>query len=525
MAATMCSGLVNLNKLFIRKRSSMKALLIKSSSAYDLKTANHQNDVWKKRQDVVKDEVDIQGKQKTNTAISNKIQQPCREKEISKEMHGNEMSYREMIKNRIMTAEERYAISHSELRKVDKKLLRNVDRVFENNSYVILKGRNEMGCQWLSKKGRFTGLLKVGNLPHYRVFTRLRQMKNVNLQLEILDSSLKQEVGDHILYFMVFNEVHKTLKKNYPQLLVDIHGSSVTNLGLKGADLDITLLTDQTNMCYKLATQLRNVRSLHVELYLPHARMPILKVLHLASNISCDISIHETFRQENNDPTANSEMLYSMSLLDDRFCSLVRIIKFWASSNDLCREGLNPLPHGTTWTLLTLFYLQQRKTLPAAKHLYHKWYLDEPVSPTPDNINSFPGRDKIRKLPDISKELVVNDSSLVELLKGFCDYYINFKFHEQWISVYDGRCYWRVPGSEHNSSAMVIPLELKHCCHQNVAKNVKPLVIQKMKRELLKLREALNSNDLMLAMDSPKQQNKRKRDWKQEKVALQKWIV
>ncbi|XP_033729361.1 poly(A) RNA polymerase, mitochondrial-like [Pecten maximus] len=526
MAATMCSGLRTCIKLFSRKNSFIQTLLCVNSSTHGFKTVKLHNDKRMKEQD--QNEAD---NQQNLTTKSNKLGQRDETQFQRQQTWRRSLSYKKsywsMIESSRKTANRYNAISETELQKVDDEIRKHLLVTYINKQSVILQSKNKEGQHWLNKQKRFTGFLNVGRSP-FRIHDHLKDVESVDEQLLHLDTILKQGNHHQIVYFMVYNEIVEKLRKTLPDIPIGIHGSSVTKLGCKGGDLDIVVSSDQKTF-QKIRQKLRKVVSLDLLSSIPYASVPIIKVRHIPSNIICDISVTRILKQSRNNPVINSEILYTMSTLDERFCSLVRIIKCWAAYQGLCREGPNPLPHGITWTMLTLFYLQQKKMLPAAKHLYEPWYLRKQSRDTTEDcstgILSCPDKEKIRKFPDLAKELVVNDESLVDLLKGFCDYYSEFSFSNNWISVYDGKHYLRSSDFSRSHSAMVIPLEFEECSNKNVSKNVNSLVIKRMRTELRKLCEAIDRNEFVSVFETPttptRPRNIRKHNLKAKNAALQ----
>ncbi|XP_021354613.1 poly(A) RNA polymerase cid11-like isoform X2 [Mizuhopecten yessoensis] len=415
-------------------------------------------------------------------------------------------SFWKMIERRLVEAKTHYVITKTNLQKLDAGTLKSLEGIHITKQTVIVRSLNEEGHRWLAQQKRFTGNLDFATGPQ-NVVAYLKQFRDVSVNNQLLQFNyiLRQNKSHQIAYFMVYNEIQDVLMKSLPKLSVGIHGSAVTNLGCKGSDLDIVInvSTNKRKMFDQVKTKLEEAESLNIGFCAPHARVPIINVQHCPTKISCDISI-ESFAQSNSNPMVNAEVLYTMSVLDDRFCSLVRIIKYWASCRGLCKAGANPSPHGITWTLLTLFYFQQKGILPAARRLYcyqtagaQKTRTRAVLSSENNALCQPLDTPTMRSIDDISKDLKKNDELLVDLLKGFCDYYLAFDFSKRKISIYDGVYYQRtLRHLRVSDGAMEIPLEYKECYNTNVSKNVTSGVINVMKKELTNLHKALNNNNL-----------------------------
>ncbi|XP_069120461.1 poly(A) RNA polymerase, mitochondrial-like isoform X2 [Argopecten irradians] len=524
MAATMCGGRVySCSNFLFRKTPFLQTFLYKSSvklqsdkvieeqnqNKAEIKETSHQNVITE-----------------SGTLGQTEIPQFQRQQTLRKSLI-HKSSYWSMVENNTINADRCNAISRTELQKVDKDIKDNLLVNFINTQSVILKSRNKQGQSWLDSQNKFTGYLTVGRSP-FRINGILKEKETVNEQLMHLDAFLRQTYHHQLVYFMVYNEILKVVREAVSNDPAAIHGSSVTKLGCRGGDLDIVLSTDKENF-NQIRNKLKHAASLKLESFFPWAKVPIIKVQHIPSNVICDISVGRVLKESKNNPVINCEMLYTMGALDERFCSLVRILKTWAAYRGLCKEGANALPHSVTWTMLTLFYLQQRQMLPAAKCLYEPLYLRQQSMDKLDDsscdILCRPDVRRIKHLPDLAGEVVVNDDSLADLLKDLCGFYYDFNFKKNWISVYDGSSYPRITDLNSSRHAMVIPAEFPEFVNENVSKNVNTLVVKRMKSELRILYKAIDSNDLASVFETrpppiqPRQ--KRKHSRKKENSVLQ----
>lgn len=151
---------------------------------------------------------------------------------------------------------------------------------------------------------------------------------------------------------------------------LDVFGSSATGLHLPGADVDLVLsLGKDTNreingeIVKRLATQLRSAEcsagfaafaSVNA---IPGARVPIVTVASNEFGLTADISVNNKL------PLANTQLLRTYMLIDDRVRRLCYVVKRWAKQRRLS-EAFDHTPSSYAWVLLVIFYGQQQGLLP-----------------------------------------------------------------------------------------------------------------------------------------------------------------
>ncbi|EOY18090.1 hypothetical protein QUC31_006632 [Theobroma cacao] len=144
---------------------------------------------------------------------------------------------------------------------------------------------------------------------------------------------------------------------------VEPFGSLVSNLFTRWGDLDISIELPYGS--YVSSAGKKRKQTLLGELqralkqkdgwqrlqFIPHARVPILKIESRWQNISCDISI------DNLQGQIKSKFLFWLNEIDGRFREMVLLVKEWASAN-----GINNPKAGTfnsySLTLLVIFHFQ-----------------------------------------------------------------------------------------------------------------------------------------------------------------------
>jgi len=204
-------------------------------------------------------------------------------------------------------------------------------------------------------------------------------------------------------------------------------GSSVSGLHSKGADLDLTLVTDGSEMAkevqqdlIKQLSELLEASGQMSEVHArPNARVPIVALQDKATGLKCDICMCNMLA------IANSQLLRTYMSLDPRARSLCFAIKYWAkrrSVNDPYRGSLSSY----AWVLLAIHYLQtcEPPVLPCLQALRGKPWSDDPskmMVQTHDgrafDCSYFSDTDGVREAMRLL--LPVNNDTVGELLSGF----------------------------------------------------------------------------------------------------------
>lgn len=134
-----------------------------------------------------------------------------------------------------------------------------------------------------------------------------------------------------------------------------------------------------------------------------NSRVPVVKLVHSASNIDVDISIGSPL------PLANTALLQKYSQVDDRVVPLVLAVKRWAKARN-CGDARNSTLSSYAWVLLVINFLQAG--------------LSKPILPCfQKNIN-----DSVA-----SKE---NNSSVGELFVQFFQFYLGMHSSDNTFNIY-----------------------------------------------------------------------------------------
>lgn len=329
-----------------------------------------------------------------------------------------------------------------------------------------------------------------------QVKEQLMSCPSISHQMTTLHAITKVNNINTRLRFLVSYQVELALSGLFPLCVIYPFGSSVNHFGKLGCDLDLVLQldmqskeeSDQCRLMFHCKSALGSERSQtlrHLEtvgdllqLFLPGcsqvkrilgARVPIIKYNHDMSGLECDLSM------TNMTAVYMAELLYLFGEIDWRVRPLVFTIKKWAKDINLT----NPTPGrwitNFSLTILVLFYLQSVKVLPSIKML-----VDE-ASPkdrrvSDDGVNCTFLRDisKLQFHPSVPNQ---NPDSLTTLLFGFFEFYGQFDFNDQGISLYLGT---PIPKPEYGALYINNPLERG----LNVSKNVSFEELERLKMEL-----------------------------------------
>lgn len=206
-------------------------------------------------------------------------------------------------------------------------------------------------------------------------------------------------------------------------------GSAITGLDFLGSDIDFYFLLQQhpatdedTGRCLNKAAKLvRYKNQFHVFCRILHARIPIIKCIHLETKTMCDINFSSNFGYY------NSFFINVVLGLDPRIKELALLIKLWSKTlkiNERCRLSSYCV------IMMIFYYLQnlevpiltsikecQQGLPPIILHQKYRW-----------NFNTS-------NIIDKSKN---NNMTIRELLCGFFEFWTNINYEENVISLYTG---------------------------------------------------------------------------------------
>lgn len=226
--------------------------------------------------------------------------------------------------------------------------------------------------------------------------------------------------------------VTKDLCENLKSLKINkavTFGSAITGLNFLGSDIDfyISLVdppkndSDTRSLLNKSAKIIRMPRKFHVFCRILHARVPIIKVIHLEKKIMCDINYTSGFG------FLNSKFIYNVMEYDPRIKEVTLLVKLWSKVlkvNERYRLSSYCL------IMMIFFYMQnlekpmlgsiknsQKEIVPILLPKKHGWNFNV--------TNQF----------DKSKD---NTMTSRELLVGFFEYWNSVDYENNVVSLYTG---------------------------------------------------------------------------------------
>ncbi|OMO59090.1 putative zinc finger protein [Corchorus capsularis] len=181
---------------------------------------------------------------------------------------------------------------------------------------------------------------------------------------EILDV-IKPLREDWVTRFKIIDELREVVQsmESLRGATVEPFGSFVSNLFTRSGDLDISIELPygsfvssaakkrKLSLLGEILRALRQTGRWQRLQFIPHARVPILKIESKWQNISCDISI------DNLQGQIKSKFMFWLNEIDGRFREMVLLVKEWAKAH-----GINNPKTGTfnsySLSLLVIFHFQ-----------------------------------------------------------------------------------------------------------------------------------------------------------------------
>ncbi|XP_065052876.1 speckle targeted PIP5K1A-regulated poly(A) polymerase-like isoform X1 [Rhopilema esculentum] len=345
----------------------------------------------------------------------------------------------------------KYAIVEFEAESSVQNLLKEGDKLAVNGNHIVIRPRKSKEsethkdiksniAQRQSKEEFQTIILKV-----------LNDCDNVQQQIIKLVETQQLTDTDILLRRKICELLQEVFKEVYADCDILPFGSTVSKLGCKGCDLDITLVTkdlggyvhkntcsqsiccsgddagsvgsttaidnDISEVCQILRKFVPGCKDVFA---LKSAHCPVIKFFHKNSSLHCDLSINNRLAVH------NSKLLNSYCEADERFRYLSYAVRFWADSKDIAGKGALQMTKYAL-VLMVIHYLQQcdPPVLPCLQEkaetntkecFIDGWncYYDTNFKPNKTNHNP---------------------SSFGELLFGFFKYFAKYNWSEHVLSI------------------------------------------------------------------------------------------
>ncbi|XP_022900919.1 speckle targeted PIP5K1A-regulated poly(A) polymerase-like isoform X1 [Onthophagus taurus] len=319
----------------------------------------------------------------------------------------------------------------------------------EGNRFALVEFSDEATAQSLLKKQKvfFMGKtlyikprkrkeqanepnIEQPHLDHDLINTSLKNLQfeeQINKLMEHLQPNQKQQIES---YKILCEDLQLTLQQIFKEgCRIFPFGSTVTGLNFKYSDVDVfvevanMLDSDPTTQTFikKARNALPKSKSFAQVLAIPKAKTPIVKCVHVPTQLSCD------FNFKNMLGVCNTYLIKYYMSLAPQLRTVTMIIKYWASSHEL--HGNSSKFSNYALTIMFIFYLQQEpfrcesviemQKSPGIENIQHGWnggFL--PANLTNENLSN---------------------KSIFELLEGFFKYYSQFDYSLYVVCPYLGK--------------------------------------------------------------------------------------
>lgn len=251
--------------------------------------------------------------------------------------------------------------------------------------------------------------------------------KEVNVLLTFLQPSRSSWIK---IKDQIYNDLLRLLKPlNVEKLLV--FGSTLTGLDFVGSDLDYHVqlkcppiesddVKDIVNKTAKLTRNYQN-QEFRVIYTITSARVPIIRLLHQRTKITCDINFTSQFGYY------NSCFIGNVLCYDCRIKDLAVILKLWSKSHKIAEKMIIS---NYCLIMLMIFYLQNLEH-PMLDTIKKNQESREPRVLDPKYKWNFYFNDSINKAQE-------NQLSTRQLLVGFFEFYHKMNFDRYVVSLYNG---------------------------------------------------------------------------------------
>ena len=319
-----------------------------------------------------------------------------------------------------------------------------------NNSINIHSSNYNNNINYLNKKSDKL-LIEYNQIKKYEKENpeKIEEFKNLFEEKIILpkyikineDSQLKKEFYTEI-YNKYKNIITKILSKhNLEDVKVEPFGSIVNNFMTECGDIDICIVPKDNNLIQSFWEYLEEIKDevINIQkiakctLIERYPRFLILKLKDIETNIDLDITVQNLLS------ITNSKLIRLYSLLDQRFHIFGIFLKLWVKKNKI-NGALDKFLSSYALLILIIHYLQniaEPKILPILQQIqnvqkeYIYYYEGKELK---TNLYFEEDIEKINNYMNIINDRKENNSSVVELLIGFFDFYA-YKYDHYLISI------------------------------------------------------------------------------------------
>ncbi|KAK9875629.1 hypothetical protein WA026_009427 [Henosepilachna vigintioctopunctata] len=297
----------------------------------------------------------------------------------------------------------------------------NTKHFFEGNMLVVEK-RNQ------PTKLKMAPVEESSDANSFEILKRLQGIPNVNDQLEMFLQVMTPDFDQVVPnYHKVNTDLLDAMKSKFGSCEVYPFGSTTTRLQFNNSDIDIYVnirnRPKEDEDCLKQAKKALYSSNLFRNIIcIPSARVPIIKCVHIETEIKCDVNFINMLG------VRNSQLIHYYLSLDSRLRSIMLVIKYWAKVHGLA--GGNQMFTNYSLVLMFLFYLQQSYSFPSV------FSLQQNTSPS-DQQFIWNANIVITENQSSSVEFV--NATPLTILKGFFKFYLDFPYATHIICPYLGK--------------------------------------------------------------------------------------
>lgn len=193
------------------------------------------------------------------------------------------------------------------------------------------------------------------------------------LHIEILDmcSCINLTDNEKLSRDMAFSDISRIIGKVFPEAKIEIFGSQLTNILVPSSDLDVVVINDNDIAGDPLLLLADAIRESSIANYLEvisNAKVPIIKLDHIASGVSIDILYNNTSGIE----TGKLVKAYAEKFPPVVPLTLVlKIFLMQRKLNDTYTGGLGSF----VLCMMVTSFMQMRRRIAAAKKTNISWNL------------------------------------------------------------------------------------------------------------------------------------------------------
>lgn len=183
-------------------------------------------------------------------------------------------------------------------------------------------------------------------------------MDNFDTEFLCMAQKLQPDVGESFRkYNLICQDLYNFLSGRFPTIQVHPFGSTLSGLGFNNSDIDVFLSNvkqreeDEINCLNIIKRFLAKSHRFGNCFVIPGAKIPIVKCVHLATGIRCDINIKNMLG------VCNSKLIHYYLSLDLKIKQAMMVLKYWGKCHKI--TGQNHLLSNYSLAMMFIFFLQQ----------------------------------------------------------------------------------------------------------------------------------------------------------------------